>query len=124
MAIAIIRDKIANMTLSDILKNRTKLRDGIKEEMQKILNGWGIWLETCEIMEVKICAKSLFTNLQTEFREQERLKANRISGHTENIISEQNLVRNAEFTKKREDTNNGLRHENLERDNKYTKVKE
>jgi hypothetical protein len=63
MDVAIVRDRIANLILSDILKNRTKLRDGIKEEMQKILNGWGIWLETCEIMEVQICAKSLFTNL-------------------------------------------------------------
>jgi len=124
MAVAIVRDRIANLTLSDILKNRTKLRDGIKEEMQKILNGWGIWLETCEIMEVKICAKSLFTNLQTEFREQERLKATRISQKTENIIKEDNLVRNAEFTKKREDTNNVIRHENLARDNSFQKTKE
>jgi hypothetical protein len=120
MAVAIIRDRIANLTLSDILKNRTKLRDGIKEEMQKILNGF----ETCEIMEVKICAKSLFSNLQTEFREQERLKATRISQKTENIIKEDNLARNMEFTKKREDTNNALKHENLERDNAYTKTKE
>ena len=124
MAVAIIRDRIANLTLDDILKNRHKLRAGIKEEMQKVLNGWGIWLETCEIMEVKICAKSLFTNLQTEFREQERLKATRISQKTENVIKEDTLVRNAEFTKKREDTNNALRHENLERDNAYTKTKE
>jgi hypothetical protein len=33
MAIAIIRDRIANMSLYDILKNRSKLRDGIKENM-------------------------------------------------------------------------------------------
>lgn len=33
MAISIIRDKIANMTLDDILKNRSKLRDGMKDEM-------------------------------------------------------------------------------------------
>ena len=49
MAVAIVRDRIANLTISDILKNRSKLRDGVKEEMQKILTGWGLWLETCEI---------------------------------------------------------------------------
>jgi regulator of protease activity HflC (stomatin/prohibitin superfamily) len=49
MAISIIRDRIANMTLNDILKNRNKLRDGMKDEMQKVITGWGIWLETCEV---------------------------------------------------------------------------
>jgi len=49
MAVAIVRDRIANLTINDILKNRSKLRNGVKEEMQKLLTGWGIWLETCEI---------------------------------------------------------------------------
>lgn len=49
IAISIIRDRIANLSINDILKNRSKLRNGVKEEMQKILTGWGIWLETCEI---------------------------------------------------------------------------
>jgi len=33
MAISIIRDRIANLSLDDILKNRSKLRNGVKEEM-------------------------------------------------------------------------------------------
>jgi hypothetical protein len=49
MAVSIIRDRIANFTINDILKNRSKLRQGVKDEMQKILSGWGIWLETIEI---------------------------------------------------------------------------
>jgi len=63
MAVAIVRDRIANLTINDILKNRSKLRDGVKAEMQKLLTGWGIWLETCEIQDVKISSRSLFTNL-------------------------------------------------------------
>jgi len=63
MAISIIRDRIANLSLDDILKNRSKLRNGVKEEMQKLINGWGIWLETCEIQDVKISSRSLFSNL-------------------------------------------------------------
>lgn len=63
MAISIIRDRIANMTLNDILKNRNKLRDGMKDEMQKVITGWGIWLETCEVTDVTIASRSLFTNL-------------------------------------------------------------
>jgi len=63
LAVAIFRDRIANLTINDIMKNRHKLRGGVKDEMQKLLTGWGIWLETCEIMDVKITSKSLFVNL-------------------------------------------------------------
>ena len=63
MAVSIIRDRIANFTLNEILKERSKLRNGVKEEMQKVITGWGIWLETCEVVDVKIASKSLFTNL-------------------------------------------------------------
>lgn len=33
MAVSIIRDRIANLTINDILKNRQKLRNGVKDEM-------------------------------------------------------------------------------------------
>jgi hypothetical protein len=72
MAVSIIRDRIANLTINDILKNRSKLRNGVKDEMQKLITGWGIWLETCEVVDVKISSASLFKNLQTEFRESTR----------------------------------------------------
>lgn len=79
---AIFRDRIANLTIKDIMKDRNKLRGGVKEEMQKILTGWGIWLETCEIMDVQVTSKSLFVNMQTEFRETERMKAEKIQADT------------------------------------------
>jgi regulator of protease activity HflC (stomatin/prohibitin superfamily) len=97
MAVSIIRDRIANLTINDILKNRQKLRNGVKDEMQKILTGWGMWLETCEIQDVKIASRSLFNNLQTEFREKSRQEAEKISAETENTIRQENLVRNNEF---------------------------
>jgi len=33
MAVSIIRDRIANLTINDIIKHRSKLRNGVKEEM-------------------------------------------------------------------------------------------
>jgi regulator of protease activity HflC (stomatin/prohibitin superfamily) len=63
MAVSIVRDRIANLTIDEILKNRQKLRNGVKDEMQKLLTGWGMWLETCEIQDVKISSGSLFKNL-------------------------------------------------------------
>jgi hypothetical protein len=100
MAISIIRDRIANLSLDDILKNRSKLRNGVKEEMQKLINGWGIWLETCEIQDVKISSRSLFSNLQTEFREKSRMDAEKISADTQNTISQEKLVRDTEMNKR------------------------
>jgi regulator of protease activity HflC (stomatin/prohibitin superfamily) len=52
LAQSIIRDKIANLSITDLLKNRNKLRSLVKTEMQKSLTGWGIWLETVEILDV------------------------------------------------------------------------
>jgi regulator of protease activity HflC (stomatin/prohibitin superfamily) len=86
MAVSIIRDRIANMTIDDILKNRQKLRNGVKDEMQKVITGWGIWLETCEVVDVKIASRSLFNHLQTEFREKSRQDAEKIQGEINNTI--------------------------------------
>ena len=61
--------------------------------MQKIITGWGIWLETCEVEDVRIASKSLFTNLQTEFREKSRMEAEKISANTENQIQSEALIR-------------------------------
>lgn len=99
MAVSIIRDRIANLTINDILKNRQKLRNGVKDEMQKLLTGWGIWLETCEIQDVKIASRSLFANLQMEFREKSRQEAEKISADTNNVMREEELVRSNEFSK-------------------------
>lgn len=63
IAVSIVRDNIANLTINDILKNRQKIRNGVNEEMQKILTGWGMWLETCEIQDVKIASSTLFKHL-------------------------------------------------------------
>lgn len=40
----------------------------MKEDLQKQLTGWGIWLETVEITEVKICSTSLFEDMQAEYK--------------------------------------------------------
>jgi hypothetical protein len=89
------------MTISDILKNRSKLRDNARSEMQKQLKGWGMWLETCEIMDVKISSGSLFKHLQTKFREEKRNEAETISAETENQIQQDKLVRDTKLNEAR-----------------------
>lgn len=102
MATSIVRDRIANMSLDDVLKNRSKLRSGVKEEIQKLLTGWGIWLETVEIQDVRIMSSTLFKSLQTEFREKSRQESERISANINQKIREEQLERqtamsNAEY---------------------------
>lgn len=50
----------------------------MKTELNKILNGWGVWTESVEITEVKVLSKTLFENMQIEFREKQRVKAEMI----------------------------------------------
>lgn len=99
MAVSIIRDRIANMTLIDVRKNRNMLRDGVKDQMQKIVTGWGIWVETVEVIDIRIASKSLFLNLQTEFREKNRMEAERIKADTDKIINQEAIARSEEYNK-------------------------
>ena len=63
MSNAIVRNRIANSTINDILKNREKVRDEIQKEMNSVINGWGVWLESVEITDVRVLSSSLFTFL-------------------------------------------------------------
>ena len=72
---AILRNQIANSTLDEIMTNRRKLRNAIRDEMMEVVHGWGVWLETVEITEVMISSNELFKNMQSEFREEQSRKA-------------------------------------------------
>lgn len=100
MANGIVRHKIANSTINEILRNRKLIREDIKKELNKNINGWGVWLETVEITDVKILSGSLFENLQTEFREAQRQKAEIIGMKADNEMKERKLLSNLEFAKK------------------------
>ena len=80
------------------------MRDAIKEEMQVILSGWGIWLETCEIQDVRITSASLFQNLQIEFKEKHRMDAEKISADTQNTINQEALTRTTAFDQAKAET--------------------
>lgn len=89
MASAIVRSRIANSTMDEILKNRQALRVAIRKEMSSITNGWGVWLETIEITDVKILSGSLFQNLQTTFREDQNKAATILKLDVETKLSKE-----------------------------------
>jgi hypothetical protein len=69
MASAIVRSCIANSTIAEMMRDRKGIQDRIQKEMFEVVKGWGVWLETFEVTEVKIASSSLFKDLQTSYRE-------------------------------------------------------
>ena len=72
--------------------------------MQKILTGWGIWLETCEVLDVKVSSRTLFENLQTEFKEKSRQEAEKLQGEINSNLKKEELARESEYERVRQET--------------------
>jgi len=82
MCESIVRNEMANCSLEEVLRDRHSLRDRMKLDLEKQLTGWGIWLETVELTDVKICSVKLFEDLQADFRQETHLKAEQIKMNT------------------------------------------
>lgn len=91
MTNSIVRHKIANSTIEDIMTKREELRKDMRKELNQMLNGWGVWVESVEITEVRILSNTLFENMQVEFRENQRNKAEMIKMNVQNDISNKTL---------------------------------
>merc|ERR1719158_2618899 len=75
MAESILRAKLANLTIAEVLTSRELLRDVCQKSMMEVVRGWGVWIETLEVTDVKVLSSTLFDNMQTPFRESTRLEA-------------------------------------------------
>lgn len=75
---SILRNMVSNLTINEVLTQRDSLRKNSREQLIEITKGWGIWIETVEITDVRISSGSLFANLQAEFRQKTRLEAEHI----------------------------------------------
>jgi flotillin len=51
------------------------MRNDIKEKLSPITTGWGVWLDSIEITDVKILSDSLSRNLQCMSREDQNYTA-------------------------------------------------
>lgn len=65
----VLRNIIANSTIDEVMKNRDHMRNNMHAELNEQFKGWGIWLESVEITDVKISSERLFKDLQAEFRQ-------------------------------------------------------
>jgi len=86
-----LREEIANTSLEELMKDRDNLRQSIIKKVQNKAKGWGIWIETIEITELKIMSRSLFEDLQAEFRTKLRVDAEADKMASEMNISIQKL---------------------------------
>eukprot|EP00703_Trepomonas_sp_PC1_P004277 JAP92329.1 SPFH domain/Band 7 family protein [Trepomonas sp. PC1] len=116
MCESIVRNKIANHSMQEILTDRNILRDEMRADLQKQLTGWGIWLETIEITEVKVCSRTLFEDMQAEFRQEAHLKAENIRLTTSNQISTRQMESDLAMNKSRQDNETSrVTHENKQK---------
>lgn len=99
-----MRNQIANATIEQVLTDRAFMRDAIRNEMGKLVEGWGVWLETVEITDVKILSGSLFRNLQTEFRETNRKEATVTKLEADTAINHERKLKELESSKRDIDT--------------------
>jgi len=105
MASAVIRNQIANKTMMEIMADRETLKELIVKELMPVTQGWGIWLETVEITDVKILSSSLFKNMQSEFREKQNFEATQKTLEVDQEINIDRAAKNQTLKLRNEDTN-------------------
>lgn len=103
MASAIVRSRIANSTIDEILQKRTELREAIRTEMATVTTGWGVWLETVEITDVKILSGGLFKDMQCKFREDNKKEATILKLDVDTSLSLEEARHNLATNKRTQD---------------------
>jgi len=92
-----MRKHVATSALEEVLRDREKLRSSVHEEMMKTTKGWGVWLETFEIKDVQICSKSLFEDLQAEFRQDTHVRAEQLRLESAKVLAEKRSTHDQEM---------------------------
>lgn len=105
MCSSILRSQISNSTINEVIKNRQQLREKVIKEMSEVVKGWGVHLETVEITDVRILSGTLFSNLQCQFREQNRKTAELQTMKVNLEIEEQKLKQSISDNKRNSDNN-------------------
>merc|ERR1712230_158561 len=96
---SIIRSTVANMSIMDVMQRRDMMRDRVRKEVTDQLKGWGIWLETVEIIDCRISSQSLFEDMrclsdeQLDFanRSEAKLSAETVRMATQSKIDESQI---------------------------------
>lgn len=98
MAESLMRKHVATTCLNDVLRDRESLRNSVNDEMTKTTKGWGVWLETFEIKDIQICSKSLFEDLQAEYRQDTHVKAEQLRLESAQVLAERRSAHDEAMT--------------------------
>eukprot|EP00341_Mesodinium_pulex_P003194 CAMPEP_0116899126 /NCGR_PEP_ID=MMETSP0467-20121206/7750_1 /TAXON_ID=283647 /ORGANISM="Mesodinium pulex, Strain SPMC105" /LENGTH=87 /DNA_ID=CAMNT_0004571745 /DNA_START=576 /DNA_END=839 /DNA_ORIENTATION=+ len=79
------------------------IRETLNKEMLDVVKGWGVWIETIEITDVKILSSSLFKDMQSKFREEQKRTAQMNSLEIQNEVETERLRTEIEMNQKRVD---------------------
>eukprot|EP00994_Dinema_validum_P008524 NODE_780_length_1355_cov_391.740429_g570_i0.p1 GENE.NODE_780_length_1355_cov_391.740429_g570_i0~~NODE_780_length_1355_cov_391.740429_g570_i0.p1 ORF type:complete len:366 (-),score=72.44 NODE_780_length_1355_cov_391.740429_g570_i0:202-1299(-) len=102
MAESIIRHQVANLHLNEVIKNREVLRQKVRSQMLEVVAGWGMWLETVEVTDVRVSSNTVFKELQSEFRMELHSRAEEVRMNTTRDISTMQTAVDTEVVQKKD----------------------
>ena len=99
LAESVVRHEVSNKTVEEMISEREAVIESMKDQIAPTVARWGLVVETIEFTEVWIRSKSLFENLQAEYRNEMRLKAEQSTAATEQDIAESRLESEREIAR-------------------------
>lgn len=95
------------------MTQREELKDRVKKACGPIFRGWGLWLETVEIIDVRVESKTLFDDMQYlrpdalnfDTKADAHLIAEKSKLDSKNQLEKEKLDSGRDLAKKRADTN-------------------
>lgn len=91
LAESVVRHEVSNKTLQQMIMEREKVRESMRQQLMDTVSGWGISIDTIEFTEVWIRSKEVFQNLQATYRNQIKLEAESSTHETSQQIAEKRL---------------------------------
>ena len=102
---SIVRTTVASLTLDQVLRERALIIEAIMEDMLPVVNPMGIEISTAEIRHVEVLDTKLFQDLQEDYRQDARLKAEQTKIQTDREVAKSKAIAHQE-----------IRQQELERD--------
>lgn len=112
LAISCIRDAVSKMNIVEVMTSREELKERVKGDITPIFRGWGMWLETVEIIDVRVESRTLFDDMQYlrpdeldfDTKADAHLCAEQAKLSSQRLLDTEKLNVQLEVSKKRADT--------------------
>jgi len=91
LAESVVRHEVSNKTLQQMVMEREKVRESMRQQLMETVDDWGISIDTIEFTEVWIRSKEVFENLQADYRNQLKLQSEISTHETNKAIAEKRL---------------------------------